>query len=106
MPLARIDLAEGNPANYRRTIGEDLRIQRPCGARIAAGVIGSCDSSKWKAGKDNDHRNVVHRFGAPRMEVKRRTCGQAVRRSVARTTCQRICPGKKLPGLSLGETDP
>ena len=23
MPLARIDLAEGNPANYRRTIGEE-----------------------------------------------------------------------------------
>jgi len=25
--------------------------------------MGSCDSSKWKAGKDNDHRNVVRRFG-------------------------------------------
>jgi len=53
MPLARIDLAEGNPANYRRTIGEEaLRIQRPCGARIASGAIGSCDLSIWKAGKD------------------------------------------------------
>ena len=41
MPLARIDLAEGNPANYRRAFG-DLRIQRPCGARIAAGAIESC----------------------------------------------------------------
>jgi hypothetical protein len=36
MPLARIDLAEGNPANYRRAFG-DLRFQRPCGARVAAG---------------------------------------------------------------------
>jgi hypothetical protein len=25
-------------------------------ARIAAGAIGSCDSSKWKAGKDNDQK--------------------------------------------------
>ena len=86
MPLTRIDLAEGNPANDRRAIGEDRRIQRPCGARIAAGAVGLSGSSKWKAGKDNDHRNVVRRFGTPRMEVKRRTCGQAVLRSVARTT--------------------
>jgi hypothetical protein len=46
MPLARIDLAEGNPANYRRAIGEDLWIRRPCGARIAAGATESRDSSK------------------------------------------------------------
>jgi hypothetical protein len=56
MPLTRIDLAERNPANYRSAIGEDRRIQRPRGPRMAAGAVGFSGLSKWKAGKDNDQK--------------------------------------------------
>jgi len=67
MPLDPIDLAAGNPANYRKAHRRRSSTDSAtCGARTASGASDRAMSSTWKAGKDKTDTKCRRRFGTPR----------------------------------------